>query len=181
MNASVDEVVKRTPLTAKHVGKKVSILTAGHAVNFFMTYGYDFVVYPYLFLTFGTLLGWLYATIGSIVLCLGTLWFYDYTKQDWLGIEMIKMLRDEPPAGRMRRIFHHLTNKGDVLAFLLLCIKYDPFIVTVYMRRGVSNHTMMKRDWNIFWASVVVANVWWGFVVFGVIEIVRMWLIPFFS
>lgn len=164
---------------AKRVGKKVGILTAGHIANFFMTYGYDFVVYPYLFLTFGTTLGWLYATLGSILLCLGTLWFYDYTKQDWLGIEMIKLLRDEAPAHPVRSFFHHLMNKGDLVAFLLLSIKYDPFIVTVYMRRGSSNHVMTSRDWKIFWGSVIVSNLWWGSVIFGVIEIVQRWLMPF--
>ena len=168
------------PLT-KRVGKKLGLWTVGHTVDFFMTWGYDLVIYPYLFLTFGTFLGWIYATIGSILLCLGTLWFYDYTKQDWLGIETIKLLRDEPGTHPIRTFFHRLMNKGDALAFIALSIHYDPFIVTVYMRRGSGNHLMSGRDWKIFWASVVVANLWWGLVVFGAIELVRNWLLPFFS
>jgi hypothetical protein len=146
-----------------------------------MVYGYDFVVYPYLLVTFGFLLGWLYAVIGSIVLCLGTLWFYDVTKQDWLGIETIKLLRDEQAVGRARKLFQRIITKSDVLAFLLLSIKYDPFIVTVYMRRGSGNHVMSARDWKVFWASIVVTNVWWGLAIFGVIEIFERWLMPWYS
>ncbi|MFA5997908.1 MAG: hypothetical protein WC814_00710 [Candidatus Paceibacterota bacterium] len=161
--------------------KRIGILILGHLGNFLMVYGYDFVVYPYLLVTFGFLLGWLYAVIGSIVLCLGTLWFYDVTKQDWLGIETIKLLRDEQAVGRARKLFQRIITKSDVLAFLLLSIKYDPFIVTVYMRRGSGNHVMSARDWKVFWASIVVTNVWWGLAIFGVIEIFERWLMPWYS
>ena len=160
------------------VRKRVGVLVLGHIGNFLMVYGYDFVVYPYLLVTFGLVVGWLYAVVGSIILCLGTLWFYDITKQDWLGIETIKLLRDEKPVGKARQFFHHLTNKGDALAFIFLCLKYDPFIVTVYMRRGSSNHVMSSRDWKIFWASMVVCNLWWGLAIFGIIEAFQIWLAP---
>lgn len=159
--------------------KRIGILALGLTVNAAIVYGYDFAVYPYLIITYGLLLGWLYAVIGSIVLCLGTLWFYDITKQDWLGIETIKSIRDEPATGRIRRFFQNIANRGDALAFIFLCLKYDPFIVTVYMRRGSGNHTMSARDWKIFWASIVVSNIWWGIAVFGAIEISKKWLAPF--
>lgn len=159
--------------------KRVAVLILGHLGNFVMVYGYDFVVYPYLLLTFGLVQGWIYAVIGSLLLCLGTLWFYDITKQDWLGIETIKLLRDEEPVGRARKFFYHLMNKGDMFAFIFLCLKYDPFIVTVYMRRGSSNHAMTRRDWKVFWASMLVSNLWWGLAVFGAIEFIQAWIAPF--
>lgn len=158
--------------------QRIGILALGLTANTAMVYGYDFIVYPYLIVTHGLFLGWIYATIGSIVLCLGTLWFYDLTKQDWLGIETIKLIRDEPANGRIRKFFHSVVSRGDALAFLLLSLKYDPFITTVYMRHGSGNHTMTARDWKIFWAGAVVSNVWWGAVVFGAIEIFRKWLAP---
>lgn len=159
--------------------RRIGTLILGHIGNFAMVYGYDFIVYPYLLITFGLLLGWLYAVIGSIVLCLGTLWFYDVTRQDWLGIETIKLLRDEPAVGKARKLFQHIVNRSDLLAFLFLSIKYDPFIVTVYMRRGSGNHVMSARDWKIFWASITVSNLWWGLAMFGIIEIFKKWLLPF--
>lgn len=163
---------------AKRAGKKAALWTIGHTIDTAMSYGYDFIAYPYLILTFGLGLGWLYATLGSIILCLGTLWVYDYTKQDWLGIETIKLLRDEPAKGGLRAFLKRLMDKSDYLAFVALSIHYDPFIVTVYMRRGSGNHTMGKRDWKIFWTSVIVANAWWGLVVFGVLEAAQHWLLP---
>ena len=139
---------------------RLGILVLGLTVNSVMVVGYNWVVYPYLLATFGLLLGWVYALLGSIVLCLGSLWFYDVTQQDWLDIEAIKLLRDEPATRRIRRVLHTVANRGDALAFLVLCIKYDPFITTVYMRRGRGNHTMTARDWYIFWLSVAACNVW---------------------
>ena|SRR3989344_478409 len=162
-------------------GKRIGILVLGLTTNIAMVYGYDFIVYPYLMVTYGLFLGWLYAVIGSTVLCLGCLWFYDLTKQDWLGIEAIKLIRDEPATGRVRRFFQDIADRGDMLAFFFLSLKYDPFITTVYMRRGSGNHIMTARDWKIFWSGIVVSNAWWGIIVFGAIEIFKKWLAPFVS
>lgn len=159
--------------------KRIGILVLGHAANFVTVYGYDFIVYPYLIVTYGLVLGWLYAVAGSIALCLGTLWFYDVTKQDWLGIETVKLVRDGQTTGRIRRFFQKIVDKGDTLAFFLLCLKYDPFIITVYMRRGSGNFAMTTRDWKVFWVSMVLCNVWWGLLVFGAIEVFNTWLAPF--
>src|SRR3989338_5140257 len=159
--------------------QRIGILVLGLTANTVMVYGSDYIVYPYLFVKFGLLLGWSYAVLGSIVLCLGTLWFYDITKQDWLGIETIKLIRDEPATGRTRSFFQNLANRGDAVAFFFLSFKYDSFITVVYMRRGSGNHIMSTRDWKVFWASMIVSNVWWGMVVFGAIEIFKKWLVPF--
>lgn len=159
--------------------KRIGILALGLSANAAMSKGYDYVVYPYLMLAFGPVFGWLYAVLGSVILCLGTLWFYDVTKQDWLGIEAAKLLRDELPKRRARAFLHGLLNKGDAVTLLFLSCKYDPFIATVYMRRGSGNHAMSARDWKIFWVSVVVSNAWWGALVFGAIEVFKKWLAPY--
>lgn len=159
--------------------QRIGILVLGHTVNFATVYGYDFIVYPYLIVTFGLALGWAYAVIGSIALCLGTIWFYDRTKQDWLGIETIKLVRDGQATGVFGKFFWQLANKGDTIAFLILCLRFDPFIITAYMRKGSGNYTMSARDWKIFWTSMVVCNVWWGLIVFGAIEVFNTWLAPY--
>ena len=42
----------------------------------------------------------------------------------------------------------------------------DPFVTTVYMRHGAGAYSgLSTRDWKIFWASVLVANLWWTIVV----------------
>lgn len=159
--------------------KQIAIRVVGLTANTAMVLWYNFVVYPYLMSAYELPLGWLYAVAGSIILCLGCLWFYDLTGQDWLGIETIKLVRDKPATGRIARFFQRVADRGDALAFLFLSIKYDPFITTVYMRRGSGNHTMTARDWKIFWMGVVVSNAWWGMVVLGAIEVFKRWLAPF--
>jgi len=160
-------------------GQRIGILALGLTTNAAMVYGYDFFVYPYLIATYGFWLGLFYAIPGSTVLCLLSLWFYNVTKQDWLGIETIKRLRDESAKGKIRKFLHRIANKGDILSFLFLSLRHDAFIVTVYMRRGNGNYSMSVRDWKIFWASMLVADVWWGLLVFGAIEAFREWLMPF--
>ncbi len=161
--------------------KRIGILVLGLTANTAMAVGYNFVVYPYLIAVYGLALGWLYAVAGSIALCLGCLWFYDLTGQDWLGIETIKLVRDGEATGKVRKFFQRIADRGDAMAFLFLCIKYDAFIAVVYMRRGSENHTMTPRDWKIFWGAIVISNLYWGALVFGAIEVFRRWLMPYVS
>ena len=149
--------------------RRVGVLVLGLSVNTATVIGYDWVVYPYFIWTFGVGPGFLLGIAGSIVLCLGSLWFYDLTREDWLGIETVKALRDVPVKGRIRRFFRRVATRGDPLAFLFLCLKYDAFITTVYMRRRGS-HRMTPRDWKIFWGSMLLSNLWWALVVFGAME-----------
>jgi hypothetical protein len=159
--------------------QRIGILVLGLTGNAVMVYGYDLLVYPYLIANYGFLRGWLYAAVGSAALCLGTLWFYNLTKQDWLFLETLKHVRDDQAGGRIRKFFRNLANRGDSLAFFFLCLWKDAFIVTVYMRRGVGNYAMTPRDWKIFWTSLLISEVWWGLLVFGAIEAFRRWLAPF--
>ncbi len=48
---------------------------------------------------------------------------------------------------------------------ILLSIKFDPFIVTVYLRRGRFGG-MSRRDWRIFLLSWLIGNAWWSVVCF---------------
>ncbi|MEK7145062.1 MAG: hypothetical protein AAB794_04395 [Patescibacteria group bacterium] len=158
--------------------QRIGILVLGLTANKAMVYGYDIIVYPLLIVKYGFVHGWLYAAAGSTMLCLGTLWFYNATKQDWIGIETIKLVRDGEKEGRIGSFFQNLAKRGDTLAFLFLCLAKDGFITTIYMRRGSGNYAMAARDWKIFWASTLVSEIWWGLLVFGAIEAFRIWLAP---
>lgn len=159
--------------------QRIGIFILGFTADKAMVYWYDFTVYPSLIANYGLVRGWLYAAAGSIVLCLGTLWFYNLTKQDWLFLETVKEVRDGQAFWRIRKFFQDLAHRGDALAFVLLCLFKDAFIATVYMRKGAGNYAMTARDWKIFWASTLVSEVWWGLLVFGVIESFRNWLAPY--
>lgn len=158
--------------------RRIGILALGLMSTKAMEYWYDFTVYPSLIANYGLLYGWIYAASGATILCLGMLWFYNLTKQDWLFIETIKRVRDGRKVGRIRMFFRNLANRGDVAAFIFLCLWKDALIITVYMRRGVGNYTMTARDWKIFWTATIATNVWWGLLVFGVMEGFKRWLAP---
>ena len=52
-----------------------------------------------------------------------------------------------------------LLHRSDPVACVLLSIKFDPFIVTVYLRRGRFGG-MSRRDWRIFLLSWLIGNAW---------------------
>lgn len=106
----------------------------------------------------------------SFVICLLTLWFYDWSRRDWLGIEAVKSLREcGPDAGRFRRLLAWALERGDVVACVVLSIKWDPFITTAYLRRGAFNG-MSAQDWRIFLLSWFIGNAWWALLCFVGVE-----------
>lgn len=158
--------------------QRIGIFILGFTANKAMVYWYDFTVYPSFIVNYGLVQGWLYAAAGSTILCLATLWFYNLTKQDWLLLEAAKEIRDGQAFGKIRKFFRILLHRGDALAFILLSLSKDAFIATVYMRKGNGNYAMTARDWEIFWSSTLVSEVWWGLLVFGATEGFKNWLAP---
>jgi hypothetical protein len=51
---------------------------------------------------------------------------------------------------------------------VVLSVKFDPFITTIYMRRGAHQYRgMSRRDWGIFAASLAIGNLCWALAMFG--------------
>jgi hypothetical protein len=67
-----------------------------------------------------------------------------------------------------------LLRQSDPVACVLLLIKFDPFIVTAYLRKGAFGG-MTRRDWKIFLLSWLIANAWWSVVCFTGLSAVQ-WL-----
>lgn len=86
-----------------------------------------------------------------------TIWFYDWSKKDWLGIEAIKELRAYDGTSRFGRFLAWTLRSSEPVACVALSVTSDPFITTVYLRRGKFNG-MTRRDWNIFLASWFIGN-----------------------
>ena len=99
-------------------------------------------------------------TFFSFLACLGTLKFYDWSKRDWLGIEMIKEVRGYNGDKGIGRITSLILQKSETAIFLFLSIKFDAFITTAYLRRGKFNG-MGKREWAIFMGSLLLGNAYW--------------------
>jgi len=150
-------------------------VAVGLTGNWLMVKGFEFVLYPFVIYKLRLVYGGIVMSLLSFVICLLTLWFYDWSKRDWLGIEAIKQLKDYGGDGWFRRQLSRLLKGGDPLACMVLSVKFDPFITTAYLRHGAFNG-MTLRDWKIFVASWLIGNVYWSLACFGgVSALVWLW------
>jgi hypothetical protein len=147
-------------------------LGVGLTANSIFVNWFDFVLYPGVMGRFGTLRGATIMWVLSFLVCYVTILFYDWAKQDWLGIETLKELRDEEASWSLRKVLSWATKKGDWLVLVVVSIWKDPFICTAYMRRGAHQYGgLTKRDWRIFLISLVIGNLWWTTAVFTGLEL----------
>lgn len=145
----------------------LSTLFIGHVANFFMTEGFDFIIYPMVIAYFGLVKGAAIMWVLSFLLCYGTILFYNWSKTDWLGIEMVKETLDVEHSSLFVRLLAKANHYGKWAVLIFLSITTDPFICVIYMRRSSHGyHHMNKRDWTVFWLSFIISNLWWTFAVF---------------
>ena len=156
--------------------RRLGELVLGHTVNTLVSgYAFDYILYPFVIWKLGLFLGSGVMALLSLVACLLTLWFYDWSKRDWLGIEAVKQLRDGEAKKPWRRVLAWALARSDVPACVVLSVWSDPFITTACLRRGAFTD-MTRRDWWIFSASWLISNGWWALACFGGIEAVsRVW------
>jgi hypothetical protein len=111
----------------------------------------------------GSVAGFTIMTPLSAVVCFAYIRLYDWGKKDWFGFELLKGLRDDAAGGsRLERLVHRVARLGDVAAFMALSVYGDPFMTTVYLRRGVRRFNgLSSSEWVVFWLSVLVSNGYW--------------------
>lgn len=141
---------------------RLTILATGLLGNQLIVWAFDYLLYPFVLYNFGLWIGGAIMVLLSFFICLLTIYFYDYSKKDWLGIEAIKVLKEQTPNNYFQRVSKFLLQKSELLAFFFLSIRFDPFITTVYLREGANEFSgMKKKDWTIFLLSLAVSNVYW--------------------
>lgn len=136
----------------------------------------DWMLYPFVVTYLGMLTGGLVMTAITTAICVGLIRAYDWSQTDWLGIEALKGLRDQEPlpAARGKRLLARVLRAGDVAAFFALSLHADAFVTTLYLRRGAGHYNgMSRRDWRVFFASVVVVNAFWTVTTFGGVALLR--------
>ncbi len=145
---------------------RIAELALGYSVSQSLGYGFDFGLYPAVI--YGLGLGWGFAVMAmlSFLACWLTMKFYDWSRRDWLGIEAIKRLKDYAGPSRSARGLGWVLRRSDPVACVLLSIKFDPFVVTAYLRRGHFGG-MTRRDWRIFLLSWFIGNAYWSLLCFG--------------
>lgn len=150
--------------------ERIGIIAIGHGVKHLEEYIFDWLVYgivvakclttwgPYK----GALIAFAIMTPLSALICFGYIRFYDWAKVDWLGIETFKELHEIETEHWFGRFLQKMLHYGQLPAFIFLSIFSDPFVVTVYFRKGAHKHDgLTPRDWGIFFASVMFTNAYW--------------------
>jgi len=143
--------------------ERIGIMAVGHTFKQVEEFIFDYTMYPAVIAWLGAVTGGLVMTAFSAFICWLYILFYDWSKKDWLGLELLKEVRDgEEKQSRIAHLVQKIARKGDWTAFFILSVYTDPFVTTVYLRKGAEKYNCLSpRDWKIFWGSVLVANLWW--------------------
>lgn len=156
------------------LGSKLAIVGVGWTFDYASNFAFEYLLYPLAIGYGGILVGGGIMIVLSVLISLGTIWFYDWSKRDWLGIETIKAVRDKEQGGKITRLIGWLMKKGDLIALVVLSVYSEPVKVTLYMRHGAHQFNgFSKRDWLIFTTSVIIGNVSWALAVWGGLEAFR--------
>jgi hypothetical protein len=173
---SVDALPSYTALCSR---RYIGILALGHTVNKIWDLLFDYALYPVVIYSFGLIWGFMIMAILSLLSCWLLMLFYDWSKTDWLGIEAIKEIKNYSGSARTLKYVGWVISRGDLLACILLSIKFDPFITTVYLRKGRYGG-MTHADWRNFMISWLIGNVYWSVFCFTGISLLTLtwnWII----
>jgi hypothetical protein len=164
--------------------ERIATVAIGYAAKRVEAIVFDWLFYGFVIATcitnwgpvWGSMVGFATMAPLSALVCFGYIRFYDWAKKDWLGFETLKELKDETGhRGRLANLVQRVARFGDVPAFLALCVYGDPFMVTVYLRRGARKYdNLSRRDWAVFWTSVVVSNGYWTLRWTVIVEVARI-------
>jgi len=138
---------------------------------------FDDILYPFAIWKLGLVWGGLMMASFSAILCFGALIFYDRVRRDLLGLEALKTLREYEGGRVWGKVFSWILKRGDGAAFLFLSIVSNPFVATVYLRRGAyAFDGMRRREWSIFVMSFLLSNASWTFACFMGVSFVE-WVV----
>lgn len=170
------EANRKEPIRWK---ERIGLAFIGHGAKNVEEILFDYAIYPAVIAWLGAVYGGLLMTALSAFMCWLYVLAYDWSGKDWFGFELLKEARDgEEVEGRVGGFVQKIARKGDWAAFLALSMYADPFFTTVYMRKGSAAYNgMSRRDWGIFWGSVLVANLWWTVAMTGAVEGIRAALV----
>lgn len=134
--------------------------------------GFDFLLYPFVIYRLGPVLGGPAMVLLDLVACVVTLRLYDRMGRDWLGIEKIKSFSTYRGSQKLRRLMSYFLNRSKLIAFVLLSIKFDAFVTTIYFRTGAFNG-LSRSDWVVLVTSLIVSNAYWTFACYMGISVVE--------
>lgn len=162
--------------------ERLGVLGLGHLMNAGIMYGFDWGLYPFTIWLMGPIIGGIIMTILSILFDLTIIYWYDKSKQDWLGIEAVKSFKEGSGGSRKEKLLRWVMNRSDKILVVLLSFKLNPFNVVLYMRHGAHEYNGMScRDWKIFTVSTIVGNFYWTLAMFGGVTVIEQVWKSFFG
>lgn len=150
----------------RKISSTISTLFIGHIVNSIIDEVFYFILYPAILIYFGLFNGVVIVWILSFLICYLTILFYNWSKTDWLGIEMVKETLDKEQSSIFLKVLSWANRRGKLVVLAFLSMTTDPIISVIYMRKSHGYHKMDRRDWKVFIISFIVANIWWTTVVY---------------
>jgi len=176
--------------------KKIATIAIGQMFNHIFDWFFNYPLYMFVIEKLGLTRGFVVMSVISFLTCLLFIQFYDWLKVDWLGIEVAKEVRDFGPEwikklnpesiivkilwwpfSKIILIILWALKKGGFVAFVALSVYTDPFITTVYMRKGRHEYNgLSRKDWQTFIASTIVSNGYWAIITFAILESAKLFL-----
>ncbi len=153
--------------------RRMGIILVGLTVNGMVDHVFDNILYPYVMGTQGFLMGAHIMFWASILACLLTLKFYDWSGTDWIGIETLKETR-ELENSKANVFIAKFFKRSQLAQLIILSLAKDPFIVTIFLREGAHKYGVMNRkDWRNFYLSALIGNVFWATVCWSGIRVLK--------
>jgi hypothetical protein len=159
--------------------KRIAVIGLGYTFGNIFDYVFNYGIYIPVVAMLGPIKGGVVMAIISASTCFLFIKFYDWLKQDWLGIEVAKEATEYGPTrirnfnvtsrigkffwwpfSRIILVILWAVKRGGIVAFFALSMYTDPFVATVYFRKE-SFGGLKKRDWMIFFASLLVGDLYW--------------------
>lgn len=142
-------------------------------------YTFNYPLYIWAMGSLGLVRGWSVMALISLVVCVGFFWRYDRDGVDWLFANAAREWEEgtEESSGWFRKMLVRISRSRDgytgILTFVIASINLDPVIVAVHYRK-VHFQGIGLRDWSILFASVAIANLWWGARIGLFVEILKL-------
>ena len=159
--------------------KRIAVIGLGYTFGNIFDYVFNYGIYIPVVAMLGPIKGGVVMAIISASTCFLFIKFYDWLKQDWLGIEVAKEATEYGPTrirnfnvtsrigkflwwpfSRIVLLILWAIKRGGIVAFFALSMYTDPFVATVYFRKE-SFSGLKKRDWMVFFASLLVGDLYW--------------------
>lgn len=146
--------------------------TVGFSSYWVFAWLFDYPLFGGVVWYFGAVWGGAIMLVLTLLVDVGSIRFYDWSKRDWLALEFIrshKTYAGRNPLRRLARLV--LTRTPTVVQVMFLSLHFNAFIVTALLReRSSSFNGLTKRDWWIFGLSFLTAQIYWTLVIYGGVQ-----------